>query len=61
VTIEGSRFVMQKGRLMVCPGAVTLTVHPPMQTTGISREKAREFAESVRHVVMSPRDAPAAR
>jgi 1-acyl-sn-glycerol-3-phosphate acyltransferase len=53
VSIEGSRFVMKKGRLMVCPGDVTLTVHPPMQTTGISREQAREFAEGVRRVVMS--------
>lgn len=60
VTIEGSRFVMRKGRLMVCPGNVTLTVHPPMPTTGITRDQAREFAEGVRRVVMSPRDAPAA-
>jgi 1-acyl-sn-glycerol-3-phosphate acyltransferase len=60
VTIEGSRFVMRKGRLMVCPGNVTLTVHPPMPTTGITRDQAREFAEGVRRVVMSPRNAPAA-
>ena len=54
VSIEGSRFVMKKGRLMVCPGEVTVTVHPPMATAGIGREQAREFAERVRRVVMSP-------
>jgi 1-acyl-sn-glycerol-3-phosphate acyltransferase len=53
VSIEGSRFVMKKGRLMVCPGDVTVTVHPPMATAGIGREQAREFAERVRRVVMS--------
>lgn len=47
VSIAGSRFVMRKGQLMVCPGDVTLTVHPPMETTGIAREQAREFAERV--------------
>jgi 1-acyl-sn-glycerol-3-phosphate acyltransferase len=51
VSIAGSRFVMRKGRLMVCPGDVTLTVHPPMETTGIAREQAREFAERVRTVL----------
>jgi 1-acyl-sn-glycerol-3-phosphate acyltransferase len=54
VTIEGSRFVMKKGRLMVCPGEVTLTVHPPVATTGIGREQARDFAERVRAVVTGP-------
>lgn len=52
VSISGSRFVMRKGRLMVCPGDVTLTVHPPMETAGIAREQAREFAERVRAVLL---------
>jgi hypothetical protein len=46
--------VMKKGRLMVCPGEVTLTVHPPVATTGIGREQARDFAERVRAVVTGP-------
>src|SRR4051812_22932112 len=60
VSIAGSRFVMRKGRLMVCPGRVTLTVHPPMSTTGVAREQAREFADRVREVVRPGVDEPAA-
>jgi 1-acyl-sn-glycerol-3-phosphate acyltransferase len=51
VSIAGSRHVMLKGRLMTCPGDVTITVHDPIPTTGIGREGAREFAERVREVV----------
>ena len=51
VSIARSRFVMMKGRLMVCPAEVTLTVHEPITTTGIAREQARELAERVRDVV----------
>jgi 1-acyl-sn-glycerol-3-phosphate acyltransferase len=58
VSIAGSRFVMRKGRLMVCPGRVTLTVHPPMSTSGVSREQAREFADRVREVVRPSVDEP---
>ena len=61
VSIAGSRFVMRKGRLMVCPGRVTVTVHPPMTTTGVSRGQAREFADRVRDVVRPAVDEPVER
>ena len=51
VTITGSRHVMTKGRLMVCPGEVRLTVHPPVATEGVKREDVVAFAEQVRSVV----------
>ena len=51
VSIARSRFVMRKGRLMTCPGEVTLTIHPPIPTSGVSREQARELAERVRAIV----------
>jgi 1-acyl-sn-glycerol-3-phosphate acyltransferase len=51
LTIDGSRHVMKKGRLMVCPGQVALTVHDPIQTEGLGREDARALAERVRAVV----------
>ena len=51
VSIARSRFVMKKGRLMVCPAEVTLTVHEPIPTTGVTRAGARELAERVRDVV----------
>lgn len=58
VSIAGSRFVMKKGRLMVCPGEVTVTVHAPLPTAGITREQAREFAGRVRAVVRPAVDEP---
>jgi 1-acyl-sn-glycerol-3-phosphate acyltransferase len=59
VSIARSRSVMKKGRLMVCPGGVTVTVHEPMATDAISREQARELAGRVREVVRSAVDEPA--
>ena len=51
VTIEGSRHVMQKGRLTVRPGNVRLTVHEPIPTEGLRREDVPGFADRVRTVV----------
>ncbi len=51
VSIEGSRHVMLKGRLMTCPGDVTITVHDPIPTKGVGRDGARHLAETVRAVV----------
>jgi 1-acyl-sn-glycerol-3-phosphate acyltransferase len=53
VTIQDSRHVMKKGRLMVCPGKVTLTLHEPIATVCLTREDARALAERVREVVAS--------
>jgi 1-acyl-sn-glycerol-3-phosphate acyltransferase len=58
VSIAHSRFVMTKGRLMVCPGEVVVTVHEPLTTAGITREQARDFAERVRAVVREQVDEP---
>jgi 1-acyl-sn-glycerol-3-phosphate acyltransferase len=51
VAIDGSRFVMKKGRLMTCPGRVTLHVLDPIPTAGLSREAARELAGRVRAAI----------
>ena len=58
LSIARSRYVMRKGRLMTCPGDVTLTVHPPIPTVDVTREQARELAERVRAVVRSAVDEP---
>jgi len=58
VSIARSRFVMTKGRLMVRPADVDVTIHPPMATTGITREQARSFAEQVREVIRHGADEP---
>lgn len=51
VSVSGTRHVMLKGRLMTCPGDVTLTVHEPISTAGMSREHARALAAQVQAVV----------
>lgn len=58
VSIAASRDVMRKGRLMVRPGDVSVTVHKPIDTTGVGREQVRDFAERVRDVVRRAVDEP---
>jgi 1-acyl-sn-glycerol-3-phosphate acyltransferase len=53
ITLVGTRHVMFKGQLMVRPGHVTVIVHDPIDTAGVPREAAREFATSVHDVVAS--------
>jgi 1-acyl-sn-glycerol-3-phosphate acyltransferase len=54
LSIVGTRAVMPRGRLMTCPGRVTLVVHEPIATSHLSRADARALAERVREVVASP-------
>jgi 1-acyl-sn-glycerol-3-phosphate acyltransferase len=51
VSVAGSRIVMPKGRFMVAPATVTLTVHAPIPTTDLERKDARALADRVRLVV----------
>jgi 1-acyl-sn-glycerol-3-phosphate acyltransferase len=51
VSLAGSRHVMKKGRLMVCPAEVALTIHPPVPTTGVSRAEVTAFADRIRVIV----------
>jgi 1-acyl-sn-glycerol-3-phosphate acyltransferase len=60
ISIARSRFVMGKGRLMVRPGEVAVTVHPPVSTSGVTRERAREFADEVRTIIRRDVDEPPA-
>lgn len=51
VAVGGTRHVMLKGRLMTCPGDVSVVVHDPISTDGLTREDARRVAEQARGVV----------
>jgi len=53
VSVFGSRIVMPKGRFMVCPATVVVTVHDAIPTRGLSREDARALAERARTIVAS--------
>jgi 1-acyl-sn-glycerol-3-phosphate acyltransferase len=51
VTVIGSRAVMRKGELTVCPATVKVVVHQSLSTTGLSREDARGLADRTRAIV----------
>jgi 1-acyl-sn-glycerol-3-phosphate acyltransferase len=54
ISLTGSRHVMRKGRLMTCPGEVTLEVHLPVEARQIANPTvadARELAADIEAVV----------
>lgn len=53
ITIVGSRHVMTKGQLIVRPGAVSVTIHDPIETADVPRDAVREMADRVRAVVVA--------
>jgi 1-acyl-sn-glycerol-3-phosphate acyltransferase len=56
LSISGSRHVMQKGRLMTCPGEVQLTIHDPIPTVAAAEPNIREvraLAARVREIINS--------
>lgn len=53
VSVAGTRRVMPRGRLMVQPGVVRVTVHEPISTASLTREDARALAERARDLVAS--------
>ena len=57
VSVSGSRHVMRKGRLMVCPGDVRVVVHEPIPSTGVDRADVIAFANHVSDIVRRGVDA----
>jgi len=53
ISVSGSRKVMPKGRLMVCPATVRVTVHEAIPTAGLGRDDVRGLADRVREIVSS--------
>lgn len=51
LSIEGTRHVMRKGRLMTCPGHVRLVVHAPIEVRDLDPTGARELAARVQAIV----------
>ncbi len=51
VSVRGSREVMRKGRLIVRPGDIRMTIHEPIPTDGVGRDQVIAFAERVREIV----------
>ena len=53
ISVSGSRVVMPKGRLMVAPATVRVTIHEAIPTTGMTREDVRNLADRARAIVAS--------
>jgi 1-acyl-sn-glycerol-3-phosphate acyltransferase len=53
ISLAGARRVMPRGRLMVQPGRVALTIHDAIPTRDLSRKDARDLARRVREIVAS--------
>lgn len=51
LSISGARQVMLRGELTTRPGNVTITIHPPIPTAGMTRADARALSEKVRAIV----------
>ena len=51
LAVRGSRHVMKKGRLMTCPGNVSLELFEPIPTAGLTREDAKALAHRVQDVI----------
>jgi 1-acyl-sn-glycerol-3-phosphate acyltransferase len=51
LSIDGTRFVMRKGRLATRPGHARLRVHAPVETAGLQPQEARTLAERIRGIV----------
>lgn len=54
VTIEGARDLMENNRNRITPGDVRLTIHPPIDTAGLSRAEIRTLHEQVRDIIAVP-------
>lgn len=62
LSVVGSRHVMRKGRLMTCPGEVTLIIHAPIAVEAMVEPPVRTIralAEHVRGVIAPPVEAEA--
>ena len=59
LSVSGTAHVMKKGRLMTCPGHVTLHVHAPISSPRIespTAADARELASRIETIVRSAVD-----
>ncbi len=58
VSVSGSRHAMKKGRLMVCPAEVKVTVHDPIPTAGVTRQDVTALVNRVRASVQRDVEGP---
>jgi 1-acyl-sn-glycerol-3-phosphate acyltransferase len=53
VSLSGIKTVAARGMLRLTPGPVTVTLHPPERTEGLTADDARALSQRVRQAVVS--------
>jgi 1-acyl-sn-glycerol-3-phosphate acyltransferase len=53
VTVSGATKIMPKGEFNVFPSTVRIIVHPPLSTTGYSRDNVAELMQKTREMIYS--------
>lgn len=53
VTIDGSYRLMEANHFWIQPGKVRVTIHPAVETKGMSRDAVKELPERVKDIIVS--------
>jgi 1-acyl-sn-glycerol-3-phosphate acyltransferase len=56
ISISGTRLIMQKGKAVMRPGRVRITIHPPIATTGCTLEDIPRLQWETRQAIMQALD-----
>ena len=51
VSIDGAYKILEKGKKLIYPADVTVTIHPPIYTDGLSKEEEGQLHVTVREIV----------
>ncbi len=53
VTIDGSHRLMESNHFWIKPGKINLTIHPAIETKGLSRDEIKTLPERVKEIIVS--------
>lgn len=53
VTIDGSYRIMEANHFWIKPGKICVTIHPAIETKGMSRDAVKELPERVKDIIVS--------
>ena len=53
VTLDGTYKIMEANGWRIKPADVTLTIHPPIETEGLTREEELELSDKVKEIIVS--------
>jgi 1-acyl-sn-glycerol-3-phosphate acyltransferase len=53
ISVSGSKRIMPKGKLLISPGLVRITIHDPVPTEGCTLDDREQIMERVRQAILS--------